>query len=283
MFCGLERSRRVHGLCMSDLTGQVAVVTGGSGVLGRHFCAALARAGASVALLGSTLESATKASSLLAEQGLTVHPFGADVLDRDSLEAARTAIHTQLGRVRILVNAAGGNRPTASSSSERNFFEIDLDAVQYVMNLNFSGTLLASQVFGRDIAEAGLGTIVNISSMAAERPMTRVAGYAAAKAAVENFTKWLATHLAFEYGPGVRVNAIAPGFFSTEQNKYLLFNPDGSSTERAQRILAHTPQGRFGNPEDLQGALLWLVSDEARFVTGTVVQVDGGFGAFTGV
>lgn len=229
------------------------------------------------------MESATIASSLLAAQGLTVHPFAADVMNRASLEAVRADVHAQLGRVSILVNAAGGNRPTASSSSERDFFQIDLEAVQFVMNLNFTGTLLASQVFGRDIADAGLGNIVNISSMAAERPMTRVAGYAAAKAAVENFTKWLATHLALEYGPGVRVNAIAPGFFSTEQNKYLLFNPDGSSTERALSILSHTPQGRFGNPEDLQSALLWLVSPEARFVTGTVVRVDGGFGAFTGV
>lgn len=279
MVCASHR----RGQRVSDLTGQVAVVTGGSGVLGRQFCAALAKAGAGVALLGSSLESATTASSLLEAQGLTVRPFAVDVTNRASLEDVRADVHAQLGQVSILVNAAGGNRPTASSSNERDFFQIDLDAVQEVMKLNFTGTLLACQVFGRDIADAGTGNIVNISSMAAERPMTRVAGYAAAKAAVENFTKWLATHLALEYGPGVRVNAIAPGFFSTEQNKYLLFNPDGSSTERALSILAHTPQGRFGDPEDLQSALLWLVSPQARFVTGTVVRVDGGFGAFTGV
>ncbi len=268
---------------MTDLSKQIAVVTGGSGVLGQHFCAALARAGAQVALLGSSLASAEKAAAVLLGQGLTVYPFAANVLSRDSLEATRNAIHAQLGQISILVNAAGGNRPLGSSAPDRTFFEIDMDAVQYVMNLNFHGTLLASQVFGQDIAAARLGSIINISSMAAERPMTRVASYAAAKAAVENFTKWLATHLALEYGAGVRVNAIAPGFFSTEQNKYLLFNPDGSRTERAQSIISHTPQGRFGNPEDLESALLWLVSSESKFVTGTIIKVDGGFGAFTGV
>ena len=268
---------------MTDLTNQIAVVTGGSGVLGRHFCAALARAGAKVALLGSSLESAEKAAFVLLEQGLTVYPFAANVLSRDSLTATRAAIHAQLGNISILVNGAGGNHPSGGSAPDRNFFEIDMEAVQYVMNLNFHGTVLASQVFGQDIAAARLGSIINISSMAAERPMTRVASYAAAKAAVENFTKWLATHLALQYGAGVRVNAIAPGFFSTEQNKYLLFNPDGSRTERAESIISHTPQGRFGNPEDLESALLWLVSSESKFVTGTIIKVDGGFGAFTGV
>ncbi len=268
---------------MTDLSQEIAVVTGGSGVLGKHFCAALARVGAKVALLGSSLPSAKAAAACLLEQGYTVYPYAANVLDRDSLETTKAAIHNDLGKISILVNGAGGNRPSASSAPDQTFFEIDMEAVQYVMNLNFHGTVLASQVFGKDIAEAKLGSIINISSMAAERPMTRVASYAAAKAAVENFTKWLATHLALEYGAGVRVNAIAPGFFSTEQNKYLLFNPDGSSTERAQSILNHTPQGRFGNPEDLESALLWLVSSESKFVTGTIISVDGGFGAFTGV
>ncbi len=268
---------------MTDLSKEIAVVTGGSGVLGKHFCAAMARAGAKVALLGSSQQSAETAAAQLFEQGLTVYPYAANVLDRDSLESARVLIHKDLGNISILVNGAGGNRPLGSSAPDRTFFQIDMEAVQYVMDLNFHGTVLASQVFGQDIADARQGSIINISSMAAERPMTRVASYAAAKAAVENFTKWLATHLALEFGSGVRVNAIAPGFFSTEQNKYLLFNPDGSSTERAQSILNHTPQGRFGNPEDLESALLWLVSSESKFVTGSIIKVDGGFGAFTGV
>jgi NAD(P)-dependent dehydrogenase (short-subunit alcohol dehydrogenase family) len=267
----------------APLAGQVAVVTGGSGLLGQGFCATLAGAGAQVALLGSSQASAEAAAVALAAQGVKVVAFEADVLSRASLLAARAAIHARLGRINLLVNAAGGNRPLASTANERSFFELDLAAITEVMDINFHGTVLACQIFGQDLAEARAGCIINISSMAAQRPMTRVAGYAAAKAAVENFTKWLASRLALEYGPGLRVNAIAPGFFRTEQNRYLLFEQDGSPTERAQRILDHTPQQRFGDPSDLQSTLLWLVSPASHFVTGTIVAVDGGFSAFTGV
>lgn len=258
-------------------------MTGGSGVLGKHFCAALAREGARVALMGRTQRSAETAAQPLRERGLEVLPVCADVLDRASLERARDDIHAALGPVGILVNAAGGNHGEASTGPERGFFDLSPEALQHVVNLNLLGTVQSCQVFARDMVNARAGSIVNVTSMAAARPLTRVVAYSAAKAAVENFTRWLAVHLAQEHHPGIRVNALAPGFFLTEQNRFLLQDAAGQPTARARVILAHTPQARLGHAEELEGTLLWLVSPAARFVTGSVVAVDGGFGAFGGV
>jgi len=263
-----------------NLSEQVAVVTGGSGILGRAMAGTLAAAGAKVAVLGRSLETARRACLGIEGQVLAV---ACDVLSVESLKAALETIHQQLGPVDILVNSAGGNHPAASTSPERSFFQIDPAALQGVMNLNFLGTVQACQVFGLDMAERKQGGIVNIASMTALRPLTRVLGYGAAKAAVVNFTQWLAVHLAQEYGPGIRVNAIAPGFFLTEQNRYLMLNTKGDLTPRAQTILGHTPLNRFGEPGDLSSTLLWLLNPASKFITGTVVPVDGGFAAFTGV
>lgn len=262
------------------LSGQVAVITGGSGVLGKSMATALAGAGAKVVVLGRSLETAQKASAEIKGEVL---PLACDVLSIESLEAVRQAIHAQFGSVDILVNSAGGNNPAASTSPERSFFQLDPVALQQVMNLNFLGTVQACQVFGRDMVERKQGNIINITSMAAIRPLTRVLGYGAAKAAVVNLTQWLAVHFAKEYGPGIRVNAIAPGFFLTEQNRYLLVKPEGELTPRAETIVAHTPMSRFGEAEELISTLMWLVNPASRFITGTIVPVDGGFSAFSGV
>ncbi len=262
------------------LSEQVAVITGGSGILGRGMAATLAAAGARVAVLGRSLETAQKACAEIEGQVL---PVACDVLSLESLHAASETIHGHLGSIDILVNSAGGNNPAASTSAERSFFQVDAVALQGVMNLNFLGTVQACQVFGLDMVERKQGNIVNIASMSALRPLTRVLGYGAAKAAVVNFTQWLAVHLAQEYGPGIRVNAIAPGFFLTEQNRYLMLKPEGGLTPRAEPILGHTPLNRFGESADLSSPLLWLLDPASRFISGTVVPVDGGFAAFAGV
>ncbi|HEX4715050.1 MAG TPA: SDR family oxidoreductase, partial [Ktedonobacteraceae bacterium] len=207
-----------------------------------------------------------------------------DVMDRTALEQARATILQHFTSLDILINGAGGNRPAATTSAERSFFDLDTQAIEDVFNLNFTGTLLASQIFGKSMVEQGHGCIVNITSMNALRPLTRRPAYSAAKAAVANFTQWLAVHVAQEYGDHIRVNAISPGFFLTEQNRFLLTEAEtGAMTARGQAILDHTPMGRFGNPEDLIGTLLWLISPASAFVTGTVIPVDGGFSAFSGV
>lgn len=262
------------------LKGQVAVVTGGSGVLGAALGAALVQAGATVAILGRTREKVDQVASTLGGQAFGVQ---ADVLDRQSLEAALQIIHEKAGPVDLLVNCAGGNHPTASTSPTQSFFDLGTEGIEQVMKLNVLGTILPCQVFGKDLAQQGKGSIINISSMASQRPLTRVIGYSAAKAAVDNFTRWLAVHFAREYTPQIRVNAIAPGFFLTEQNRYLLVQPDGNWSPRAQSIVAHTPAGRFGVPEELTSTLLWLLGPGAAFITGITVPVDGGFSAFGGV
>jgi NAD(P)-dependent dehydrogenase (short-subunit alcohol dehydrogenase family) len=205
------------------------------------------------------------------------------VLDRSQLEAARDVALARWGRIDILVNAAGGNVAAATVVGEQTFFDLPREALEQVIDLNLLGTLLPSQVFGAAMARAGSGCVINISSAAAQRPLTRVVGYAAAKAAVDNFTRWLAVELASKYGERLRVNAIVPGFFLGEQNRAMLLGPDGNPTERGRLIIAHTPMGRFGEPDDLVGTLVWLCSDAARFVTGVSVQVDGGFSAWNGV
>jgi len=266
------------------LTGQVAVITGGSGVLCREMGRALARAGARVALLARQQPPLQAVADHIMAQGGQALALPADVLDPASLAVARDAVLARWGRVDILINGAGGNHEQATTSPDLSFFDLPPEAVQWVFNLNFLGTLLACQAFGRVMAQTGVGAILNISSMNAFRPLTRVPAYSAAKAAVSNFTHWLAVHMAQEYSPRIRVNALAPGFFLTEQNRFLLTDEvTGQLTQRGQTIVDHTPMGRLGEPADLIGATIWLLSPAASFVTGIVVPVDGGFSAYSGV
>ena len=266
-----------------DVRGQTAVITGGSGHLGRAMAAGLARAGARVAILGRNVETATAVAATIQASGGAAIAITCDVLRRADLDQARDQVARAFGPADILVNAAGGNAPAATTSADRSFFDLDANAASQVFALNFTGAFQSCQVFGRDMAARGQGCIVNVASMSALRPLTRVAAYSAAKAAIVNLTQWLAVHMAQEYSPRIRVNALAPGFFLTEQNRYLLLDPDGALTPRGQAIIAHTPAGRLGAAEDLVGTLLWLVSPAAAFVTGVVVPVDGGFSSFSGV
>jgi len=263
-----------------DIQGKVAVVTGGAGVLCTAMCRALAEAGAKVAVLDLRPE---PAESLAAEIGNGAIGVACNVLEKVSIEAAAQKVVETFGRVDILINGAGGNKPQATTNPEQSFFDLPADAVRWVFDLNLMGTILPSQVFGKIMAAQKSGVILNISSMNAFRPLTRIAAYSAAKAGVSNFTQWLAVHMAQEYSPDIRVNAIAPGFFVGDQNRRLLLNEDGSLTPRGQQIMSHTPMARFGNPDDLLGTLLWLISPASAFVTGIVVPVDGGFSAFSGV
>jgi len=266
-----------------SLQGKVAIVTGGTGVLGGAMAHGLAAAGAKVAILGRRGGKADEVVAAIQANGGEAMPAAADVLDRAQLESARDAVLQQWGRIDILINAAGGNSPDATVFGDVTFFNLKREAITKMLDLNLIGTVLPSQVFGETMAKAGSGSILNISSMAAQRPLTRVIGYAAAKSAIDNFTRWLAVEMNSKYGPGLRVNALAPGFFVGEQNRSFLLNPDQSLTPRGQQIVSHTPMGRFGEPDELIGAAVWLCSDAARFVTGIVVPVDGGFSAFGGV
>jgi NAD(P)-dependent dehydrogenase (short-subunit alcohol dehydrogenase family) len=266
-----------------DVRGQTAVITGGSGQLGRAMASTLAQAGVRIALLARHAEAVNDYSKAIQADGGEAIGVVCDVLDLAALERAYERITGSLGPVDILINAAGGNSPAATTSPSVSFFELDAQVASHVFGLNFTGTVQACQVFGRNMAERGQGRIVNIASMSGLRPLTRVPTYSAAKAAVVNFTQWLAVYMAQEYSPRIRVNALAPGFFLTEQNRYLLVEADGAFTPRGHTILSHTPAGRLGKPEDLAGALLWLVSPASEFVTGVVVPVDGGFSAFGGV
>lgn len=266
-----------------SLEGKSAIVTGGTGVLGGAIARGLAAAGARVGILGRRAELAAQVAGAITQAGGVALPLPADVLDPAQLEAAREQALAAWGGIDILVNAAGGNIPAATIVGERSFFDMEPAALEQVVKLNLNGTVLPSQVFGAAMAERGAGAIINISSMAAQKPLTRVVGYAAAKAAIDNFTRWLAAELALKYGPQLRVNAIAPGFFIGEQNRSLLLNDDNSLTARGQLIIDHTPMRRFGEPDELVGAAVWLASDAARFVTGIVVPVDGGFSAFGGI
>lgn len=269
---------------MFSLENRVALVTGGTGVLGSAMAQGLVAAGARVAILGRRADAGERVAGEIRGTGGEALAVAADVLDRSELERAAAEIRQHLGPVDILVNAAGGNQAGATTSEELPFFDLGLDAVQQVFATNFTGLFQCCQVFGSDMAERGSGCIVNITSMSGIRPLTRIPAYSAAKAAVANFTQWLAVHVAQEYNPKIRVNAIAPGFFLTEQNRYLLTEQDtGAWTQRGATIVAHTPMQRLGVPDDLIGTLLWLTSPAAAFVTGIVVPVDGGFSAFSGV
>lgn len=263
-----------------DLKDQVAVVTGGAGALGGAMVEGLAAAGVKVAILSRTEEKVNKKAS---EVNGTAMGIAADVLKRDQLMQAREDILVKWGRIDILINAAGGNMSGATVMPENDIFNLSMDDFDRVTALNLKGTLLPSIVFGEVMTTRKKGCIINISSMAAQRPLTRVIGYAASKAAIDNLTKWLAVEMANKYGEGIRVNAIAPGFFIGEQNKSLLLKEDGSYTDRAKTIVEHTPMKRFGEAEELCGVVNWLCSESASFVTGTVINVDGGFGAFSGV
>ena len=269
---------------IDDLAGRTVVITGGSGGIGRHLVAACAACGANVAMLARNLEAAERvAAELEPEARARTLVVTADVTDRAALDRALDRVLGQFGRVDALVNSAGGNTAAASAGAT-SFFDLPVEALRDVVDLNLLGTVLPSQVFGRVMVGQGDGVILNITSVAADRPLTRVVTYAAAKAAVTNFTQWLAVHMAREYSPRIRVNAIAPGFILTKQNEFLLMDAvSGALTPRGEAIMAHTPMRRLGAPEDLVGAVLWLLSPASAFVTGAVIHVDGGFSAFSGV
>lgn len=266
-----------------NLEGKTAVITGGAGVIGSYLALGLGRAGAKIVVtdIGPTDGIVNKAK----EEGIEAYGYYMDVMDPEKLKEATDKIIDDMGRVDILINCAGGNMKAATTSKDLSFFDLPFDALDKVVKLNlFGGAILPAQTFGRYMAKnSDGGSIINISSMNAFRPLTRIPGYSAAKAAVSNFTQWLAVHLAQEYNKKLRVNAIAPGFLSTKQNRYLLYDEDGNLSERGKTIIAHTPMGRFGEPEELIGVTVWLASDAASFVTGIVVPIDGGFNAFSGV
>ncbi|MGO9639868.1 MAG: SDR family oxidoreductase [Candidatus Acidiferrales bacterium] len=267
-----------------DFKGQTAVITGGAGILGRDIAGALADCGANLAILDFNPNAGKEVLEGLARHSARTEFIVCDVLNKDALLQASAAVRSRFGTVNILINAAGGNKPQATTGPQQQFFDLPTDALRWVLDLNLLGTILPSQVFGKMMAEQGSGAILNISSMNAFRPLTRIPAYSAAKAAVSNFTQWLAVHLAQEYSPRIRVNAIAPGFFLTEQNRFLLTDREsGELTARGKTIITHTPMARFGEPEDLLGAVLWLLSPAAAFVTGVVIPIDGGFSAFSGV
>jgi len=266
-----------------DLAGKTAVITGAGGVLCSAMAKALASAGAKVAVVDAAEAAAVKVAKQINKAGGRAVAVRCDVLDRACLTSASRQIIRKLGRIDILINGAGGNRKDASTSAQVSFFDLPVEAVRFVVDLNFLGTFLPCQVFGKDMARRRRGVILNISSMNALRPLTRICGYSAAKAAVTNFTRWLAVYMCQNFSPHIRVNAIAPGFFLTVQNRFLLTVPSGNLTDRGKTIIAHTPMARFGKPDDLLGTVLWLVSDAAKFVTGIVVPIDGGFSAFSGV
>jgi NAD(P)-dependent dehydrogenase (short-subunit alcohol dehydrogenase family) len=267
-----------------DFTGKTVVITGGAGVLGGEMACAFVGCNANVVILDrdpALADQVVKRFDVTKGKYLVVK---GDVLNKESLEHAATEIIKHFGRIDCLINGAGGNNPKATTNPEQSFFSLPTESLKFVSDLNLLGTILPSQVFGKYMADQKEGIILNVSSMNAFRPLTRIPAYSAAKAAVSNFTQWLAVHMAQEYSPNIRVNAIAPGFFLTEQNRFLLTDKEtGGLTLRGRKIMDHTPMGRFGKPEDLLGATLWLLSPASAFVTGVVLPIDGGFSAFSGV
>ncbi len=266
---------------LCDFNGKTIIIIGGTGMLGGEIVRALADCGANIALIARNVSKANQLARELKTRAIVTQ---GDVLDRDSLQRAAEKIVSEFGSVDGLVNAAGGNNAQATTQPDLSFFDLPLDAMREVFDLNVLGTILPCQIVGKLMAQQGDGVILNISSMNAFRPLTRIPAYSAAKAGVSNFTQWLAVHMAQEYSPRIRVNAIAPGFFLTTQNKFLLTDEKtGELTARGKAIIAHTPMARFGKPEDLIGAVLWLLSPASAFVTGIVVPIDGGFSAYSGV
>lgn len=266
-----------------NLKGKTIIVTGGTGVLGEVFVQSIASAGGTVGILGRNENVANERAKKIVANGGTAIPLIADVTDEKQLTEACTKILSVTGKIDGLVNAAGGNLPEAVVQPSADLFNLNIDAFKKVVELNLFGTLLPTQVFGKEISKSDNGSIVNISSMASQRALTKVLGYSLAKSAIDAYTRWFAVELANRYSDKIRMNAIAPGFFLTEQNKSLLSNTDGSFTERGNAVIQQTPFKRFGNPAELAGALVWLLSDASSFVNGTIINVDGGFSAFSGV
>jgi len=267
-----------------DFSGQTIVITGGAGILGGQIACALVGCGANVAILDRNLDPAQHILELMEPRANHALAVRADVLDQESLRKAAETIQGKFGAIHGLINAAGGNKPQATTRPDLSFFDLPADALRWVFDLNILGTMLASQVFGKVMAEKGEGVVLNVSSMNAFRPLTCIPAYSAAKAGVSNFTQWLAVHMAQVYSARIRVNAIAPGFFLTNQNRFLLTDErTGELTARGKSIIDHTPMGRFGKPEDLFGTVLWLLSPASAFVTGIIVPIDGGFSAYSGV
>lgn len=270
-----------------DFTDRTVLITGGAGVLGLAMTRTLLECNASIVILSRDQERAAQAiveiTRDIKSNGRLVYVPG-NVLEIETLNRANQTIRSQFGDVDILINAAGGNHPSGTTTADLSFFDLPLDALRHISDLNLLGTMLPCQVFGRGMAERGTGVILNVSSINAFRPLTRIPAYSAAKAAVSTFTQWLAVHMAQNYSSQIRVNAIAPGFFLTDQNRFLLTDKEsGELTVRGKSIIAHTPMNRFGTPEDLLGAILWLISPASAFVTGTVIPIDGGFSAYSGV
>lgn len=268
---------------MFDLTGKVAAITGGSGILGRTLCLGLAKQGATVIILDRNVESAEALKAEILAAGNKADCFETDVLNLEALKSVREKVLSKYKQIDILINGAGGNMPKASIQPDQRFFDLDIQAVRAVMELNYFGTLNTTMVFGEPMCERRKGSIINISSASAERPLTVVMGYGSAKAAVKNLTQWLAVEFATKYGEGVRVNALCPGFLLTDQNRFLVATPEGDLSPRGKLIVSNTPMRRLGDPQELLAAVVYLASDEASFVTGTTAIVDGGFDAFYGV
>ncbi len=266
-----------------DIKDKVAVLTGAGGIICGAMAREFAKLGARVALLDLFPEKAERIADEIRAGGGDALAVQADVLDRDNLIRAREAVVAHFGHVDILVNGAGGNKPEATTGPDNPFFSLDLDAIKWVFDLNVTGAVLTTQVFGELMAEQGYGNVVNIASMASVLPLTNTIAYSGAKSAVANFTQWMATHFNQNYSSKIRVNAIAPGFLLTDQNRYLLENEDGSPTPRGEKVLAKTPMARYGEPEEMAGAVIWLCSDAASFVNGAIIPIDGGFSAYWGV
>jgi len=267
-----------------NLSGKTAAITGGAGVLGSVMSKGLAAQGVKVAILDIFLEPAQKLAAEITAAGGEAIAVRCDVLSKESIETAASEVLAAFGKIDILINGAGGNKKQATTGTDMSFFDLPAEALKWVFDLNIIGTILPSQVFGKVMVEQGFGNILNISSMNAFQPLTRIPAYSAAKAGVSNFTQWLAVHMAQEYSSDIRVNAIAPGFFLTNQNRFLLTDESsGELTQRGNLIIQNTPMGKFGDPEDLLGTVYWLLSDASTFITGVVVPIDGGYSAFSGV
>lgn len=264
-----------------DVKDKVMVITGGGGILGRAMSEYMCAQGVKLAVVDRCREAGTKIVNELTAKGYVAKNFCADVLEKESLELTSEEIIKEFGSIDILINAAGGNMAGATIPPDKTIFDLEIESFKKVVDLNLFGTVLPTMVYAKQMVKQGKGSIINISSESALRPLTRVVGYSASKAAVTNFTKYLATEMATKFGEGIRVNAMAPGFFLTEQNRTLMTNPDGSLTARGEKIIAHTPFGRFGTPDELCGTLHWLASDASKFVTGTLTVIDGGFDAFS--
>lgn len=262
---------------------KTVVITGGNGVLGTALTRGFAQAGATVFMLSLNQDTINEKIKAFEGEGLTVHGYSCNVLEQESMNSVRDKILETTGRIDVLINGAGGNRAGATVMPDQSIFETSIDDFKKVNELNLIGTVIPSITFAKPMVDQGKGCIINISSMAAQLPLTRVGGYAASKAAVDNYTKWLAVELAQKYGEGIRVNAIAPGFFIAKQNLKLLLKDDGSLTPRGETIISQTPMKRFGKPEELISTVLWLCDDRSSFITGIVVPIDGGFSAFSGV